>query len=315
MVLQGVNILRISDLRRFFELADFWAQKEAFVKQIGDPEMSVFFDTELEKGLFRLLKNWLISDLGVSSFYKGNGLFVVNICGQDITFSLGRITLEYEKYKGKIRNKDLEGLTLLYLLLGANLNLDIELQYDIFAALKTGNYVGEFIPCYGNLSLDSVSFPVYPLSRHVIANMSSIASIEVSAGVKALSLGPGDCVVGIFDSNNHCYKLFDNRMEDTSYGISLCLRFNYNTKKPYLKLDSKYSGITNFEEVCSFALEKGGVPVYLTMDGMLHYSKACFALHSKYEIFKQHNPDEELLAFEVDSSNNYSFYTSNKKLY
>ena len=315
MILQGVNILRISDLRRFFDLADFWSQKEAFVSQIGDIGTSIFFDTELEKGLYLLLKNWLVSDLGVALIYKDDGLIVVNMYGQDITFSLGRITPEYEKYKGKVRNKDLNGLTLLYLLLGANVNSNIELQYDIFAALKTGNYVGEFIPCYGNMSAKSVSFPEYPLSRHIIANMSSIATIEVSAGTKVLKLTPGDCVIGIFDSNNLCYKLFSNMIEDTGYGISLRLRINFNTKKPFLKIDSKYSGTKNIEEVCSFALDKGGLPVYLTMDGEMHYDKACFSLHSKYETYKQHNPDVKLLAFDVDSSNNYSFFTSNKKLY
>ena len=315
MVLQGVNILRIADLRRFFDLADFWRQREAFVKQVGDPETSIFFDTGLEKGLFGLIKNWIVSDLGVASIYKGDGLIVVNVYGQDVTFSLGRISPEYEKYKGKVRNKDLEGLTLLYLLLGANINSEIELQYDIFAALKTGNYVGEFVPCYGNMSFMPISFPEYPLSRHIIANMSGIASIEISIGTIIAKLNPGECIIGIFDKNNCCYKVLSNKIEDPSVGISLCLKINYSTKKPFLKIDSKFNGTKNVEAVCSIALEKGGLPVYLTMDGRMHYDKACFSLHSKYETFRQHNPDAELLAFDVDSSNNYSFFTSNKKLY
>lgn len=315
MQLQGVNILRISDMKRFFELADFWRQRIIFIKQIGNPETSIFFDTELEKRLFSLIKNWIMSDIGIASVYKGDGLFIINEFGQDANFSLGRIKPEYEKYKGKIRNKDLDGLTLLYLLLGANVNSDIELQYDIFVALKTGNYVGEFISCYNNLSINPVSFPEYPLSRHIIANMSDTVSIEVSSGSKVLELAPGDCIIGILDKNGHCYQLFANKIEDIDYGISLCLRINKYTKRPFLKIDSKFDGTKNIEEVCSFALEKGGLPVYLTLDGELHYSKTCLSLHSKYETFKHHNPNVKLLAFDLDSSNNYSFFSSSKKFY
>lgn len=309
MEVQGIKILRISDLRRFFDLTDFWRQKEIFVKQVGDSEKSYFFNSGFEKCIFDLLKGWLISDLGVNSIYKGDGIFIVNVCGQDVRISLGRIALEYEKYRGTMRKKDLDGLTLLYLLLGANVNEDIELQYDIFAALKTGNYVGDFIPCYDNQLFESSSVPQYPISRRIIANMKTNDLISVNNGIQRINLLPGDCVVGIFDVNDKCLRLLPNALSNMQYGISMKMRLNRHSKRPYLEIHT-HVGVESLEDVSSIAFENGGTPVYSTLNGEMHCPQECFTLVNEYNVFRK-NFSEKMLAFEILPEGGYVFYTAN----
>ena len=319
MEIQGIKILRISDLKRFFDLPDFWLHKEDFLKI----DRTLFFDNEMELKLYSKIRNWLIKGEKVGNFVDNK--LVVTLESDEATkksetraYSLGRLLPEVVKFKDRMANKgDLEGLTLLYILLdAASPKSEIELQYDLFAGFMSEEVMADFIPCYTNRVFEGTSIPCFPIKRHVIANMNSKESIVISHVSEEIILAAGDCVIGLFDSNQRCYKLLSHSVNDDINGFSLCLKINKISKNPYLKLESRRYGTKSIEGVCSIAIEKGGYPVYMTMDGNLHYDdEKCFALNQKYESVRVNNQNEELIAFEVDSSYNYSLYTFNKKIY
>lgn len=61
MKLQGVIILRITDLIRFFDLNEFWQHRDAFLRLLADPTRSpLFFDTDRQRMLYgRIVAFWL----------------------------------------------------------------------------------------------------------------------------------------------------------------------------------------------------------------------------------------------------------------
>ena len=314
MEIQGVKILRISDLRRFFDLVEFWKQRKVFVKMVGDPSKSVFFDNTLEKEIYCILREWIINDVEIPLSFQSEDKILIRIAAQDTVLSLGRLAPEVSKYRGNIRTKDLIGLTLLYMLLNADkVNSDIPLQYDLFVALKTGNIVGNFYPCDINKVFEPSFIPQFPICRRIIANTSKSNSIYVCSGNQRMNLRPGDCVVGLFDANG-CIRLLSNFLSDDQYGISMKMKLRKQSEIPYLEIHT-HDGVQLVEEVSSIAIEKGGYPVYTTMDGELHCSADCFTLGNEYNAFCDNNKDNSLLAFEISPEGGYVFYTPNSILH
>lgn len=314
MELQGIKILRISDLRRFFELDEFWRKRDEFIKMVGDPSKTFFFDNGNERDIYCLLREWMTKESEIPSIFQGDNTLIVKLATKDTSFSLGRMASEVSKYRRNIKNKDLIGLTLLYKLLGADReDSDIPLQYDFFTAIRTGKYVGEFIGLYENEEFESTAMPVFPLSRHVIVNMNQSRTISIGCGKQKIELQSGECVIGLF-CNDYCYRLLPHYISDSNNGITLILKINKYTKKPRLEIH-KQDGVRCVENVSSIAIENGGFPVYTTFDGELYCPPECFTLANEYDTFCNHNKDNLLLAFEISPEGGYYFYITNSILH
>lgn len=312
MELQGVKILRISDLRRFFDLSEFWRQKEEFVRTVTNRGERVFFDNDNEINIFRCLKAWLINRTEILSGFKGEKELILRINGKDEVFQLGRLAEKVFKYRKDIKQKDLVGLTILYLLLGANDSDDIELEYPLFAAIISGKKsIGDFVPCDNDTEFDFLSFPEYPLERRIIANMNTRKTIIISNGSDRQTLEPGECVVGLFH-NELCWKLLPHSVVDNVNHVSMRLFFDKRNKKPCLEIQrQKKIRPDIFPDVCSITIERGGFPVFLTIEGRLCFDESrCFQLKRSYDIYRQHDSGNQLIAFSRDESYNYTFITT-----
>jgi len=312
-MLQGVIILRITDLIRFFDLAEFWQFKEDFAELMSQDKYGCFFDTEEQKDLSIVVTRWLRGE-GLLATVTDNKL-IINVKGLDSSFSLGRLLTHIQSCRSKktLTEKQLTGLTALYVMLGANLEgSDIPIQYELGSSMITGS--GSLRPLFADCFLDSaVATPLASYDCSLIVNMNTPQSnkrVHVQCGNASYELNPLDCMIGLFTDDNKCVHLFSRSIRDFD-GHTCSLVYNPSTKQPILKIE-KVEGIENIENVCCFYIEKGGNLVYLTRDGQLHYDETkCYRLHVSYTTFRRHRPAAALLAFEVSSTGNYIFYTDN----
>lgn len=313
MKLQGVNILRITDFRRFFELAEFWMHREEFTTLANSFLASLFCDNEEEQCLFDAVRNWCAGHT-VMAELKEQELILQDGIKDCKHFFLGRLAPAIATERNQLGPKDLIGLTALYLLLGADKKgSDIPLQYSMLATLQTGNVVGEFMPLFDNCEFSIINDYIAPAKCCTIANMHPDIPITVTAGNSVVTLNKGECIVGLF-CNNSCYKLLPNKQVDPKSSVGMRLVYNPTTHKPCLRIS--HSGVVDtIEGVSSIILERGGYPVYTTMDGILHFDHNCFSLKQSYDTLCTHIPNVKLLAIEQDTNENYTFYTQDDLYY
>lgn len=311
MILQGVIILRITDLIRFFDLAEFWQFKEDFAELLSRDKYGCFFDAEEQKELATVVTRWLRGEDPLATVTRDK--LIINVKGADSSFPLGRLSAHVQSCRSKKTptEKQLTGLTALYVMLGANLDgSDIPIQYELGSSMITGS--GGLRPLFADCSLDSAG-ATSPTSyeRSLIVNMNTPQSnkkIHVQCGNANYELYPMDCIIGLFTADNKCVRLFPRSSRDFD-GHTCSLVYNPSTKQPSLKIE-KVEGVENIENVCCFYMEKGGNLVYLTQDGQFHYDETkCYRLHVSYTTFRRHRPDAAILAFDVSSTGNYNFYT------
>lgn len=316
--LQGVIILRISDMKRFFELSDFLNHKSEFIEYV-DKKEDVFFDNEDQKILYKEVKKWLngneLTEEKAENAYQDAFSKIYSyekkeeeVRGYNYVFDLGRLKGEiskYEKHRGK-----LTGLTYLYLMLDAQkTDSEINLQYDLYLQIIKG------VNTESNVEyLDSDKEYEYtpdfapPVNRKYIVNESN-HNIIIYCGDNQEELEPNECVVGLF-CGNQCYRLLPHKESDEKYTMTLF--FNKETKEPYLIIDPKDGSQKRRQEnVCSIKLEKGGKPVFLTTDGEVHDYDDCYQFRKQFEDWKKDFPNEKTLAFILKT--NYCFYSENKK--
>lgn len=311
MVLQGVIILRISDLIRFFDLAEFWQFKEGFCKLLKSDEHGCFFDTKEQKYLANEVLEWLQDR--EPRVTVNNDCLVINFDGNDCRLPLGRLSAPVRDCRNKhsLKEKQLKGLTALYLMLGADKpNSEIPLQYDFFSSVQNGS--GDFRPLFADSILPMSSKPAQmSYHRSVIVNMNtqqSAKKIRLQWGSFNDVLNPLDCITGLFDSDNKCMRLFSRSIRDFG-GLTCSLALNPSTKMPTLKVE-RSTGVSYINNVCCFYIERGGYLVYLTQDGELHFdADKCFRLNSFYSLFRKNRPKAVMQAFDVSSSGDYTFYT------
>lgn len=311
MMLQGVIILRITDLIRFFDFAEFWQFKEDFAELMSQDKYGCFFDTEEQKDLSIVVTRWLRGEDLLATVVDNR--LIINVKGVDSSFPLGRLSTHIQSCRGKktLTEKQLIGLTALYVMLGANQEgSDLPIQYELGSSMITGS--GSLRPLFADCSLNyagAICSASY--KRSLIVNMNTPQSnkkIHVQCGNANYELHPMDCMIGLFTADNKCVRLFPRSIRDFD-GHTCSLVYNPSTKQPSLKIE-KVEGVEKIQDVCCFYIEKGGNLVYLTQDGQLYYDETkCYRLHVSYTTFRHHRPDAALLAFEVSSTGNYVFYT------
>lgn len=321
MKLQGVIILRVTDLRRFFDLTEFWQQRDDFVEMIKQGWLNVFCDTEEECELCLLVRDWILfhrtndgSELPAE--INKSTLSLTN--GGNKTYPLGQLEKFVEKIKGKLPHKDLIGLVCLYLLLDADkVDSDIKPEMGIFWKQTSGelfvNDEDEYIPLYGDYEFESIDAPVYPFVRHVIANVSK-NKISVKYGESIVELSPNECAVALFCNTNQCYKIFPH-IADNHDGLKLCLKFDKSTGKHLLKIhDSNEEFKAPIPYVYSMAIENGR-GIYLDTKGVpTSLNGTCYLIDNQFRHFElARKKSEVLLAFEKNNEE-YILYTNIRKL-
>lgn len=318
--LQGVIILRISDMKRFFELSDFLNHKSEFIEYV-DNKKDVFFDNEDQKILYEEVKKWLngneLMEEKAKIAYNDDFSKILSYekkakkpkeVKEDNDFDLGRLKGEiskYEEHRGK-----LTGLTYLYLMLDAQKpDSKINLQYDLYLQIIKG------VNTESNVEyLDSDKEYEYtpdfapPVNRKYIVNESK-NNITIYCGDNQEELEPNECVVGLF-CGNQCYRLLPHKESDEKYTMTLF--FNKETKEPYLIIDPKDGSPERRQEnVSSIKLEKGGKPVFLTTDGEVHDYDDCYQFRKQFEAWKNAFPNERTIAFNLNIE--YCFYSKKCK--
>lgn len=323
--LQDVIIMRISDFRRFFDLREFWNQRDEFFKQFefincderSEREYSLFVDNEKERLLLTQFCNWICEPNKELCSVKMDQqeLKIDDSKGGIQSCPLGLLQpyIEDAKRQNKLTNKQIIGLTLLYLLLGADKSCsNIKVEYQIFSANSgSSDNLEEFNSCWEDRELQTTNTVEYPLKRYVLANMNLSKDIHICCGSEKVVLKPRDCVVGLF-CGSKCYKLLPNEVSDTDKRTTLKLTVNSSSSSmPGLEIHNP-DGIKYINNVVAVAIENGGYPVYATSDGVIHYDSSCFALGQRIRAFCRKECHKELLAFTRDCNGNYVFYTSNE---
>lgn len=318
MKLQGVIILRVTDLRRFFDLTEFWQQRDDFVEMIKQGRMDVLCDTEDERTLCLMVRNWILFHRAndgseLPAVIKNSTLSLTN--GSNKMFSLGQLEKFVERIKGKLPHKDLVGLVCLYLLLDADkVDSDIKPEMGIFQKQVSDelfvNDEDEYIPLYGDCEFKSIDTAEYPFTRRVIANVSQ-NKITVKYGESIVELSPDECAVALFCNANQCYKIFPH-IADNHDGLKLCLKIDKSTGEPYL--EEHNNGLMEPKRtpnVYSIAIEDGTAPVYVDAYGKLHFDSSCVPLSCSYTRFLKNAQEKKILAFERKDSGSFVFYTEN----
>ena len=234
--LQGVIILRNSDLKRFFEYDEFMNKKNEFVgifkteirRKVHDWK-PYFVDTDEEVALLANLCTWLehpsLELVGVE--LSNDCLTIKRLNEKACSFPLGRLGTHITKAKEEMTSKDVTGITLLYLLLGANAaDSDINIVYK-----KTERQ--KFAPCYDNQILNPADTFAMPATYRVFANMHPLDPIQLQCGPESRQLHPGECMVGVF-CGEKCYKLLNNIVNDI--GNRTTLKLVANGSAPRLEI-------------------------------------------------------------------------------
>lgn len=304
MRMQGVIILRVSDFRRFFNLPEFWKKREEFLKLAKSELAGIFCDNEDEQVLFEALKNWC-SGRVLRAELKSEELIVENGIMGSKHFFLGRLGAEVKSCRALLGPRNLIGLTVLYLLLGANRkDSKIPLEYSLLASLQTGNVVEDTVLLFSDRTFESTDTFVAPLRRCVIANMHE-GQVSVKAGQRIVILNAGECVVGLF-CGNACYRLLPNVAMDDVSSRWVRLWMNPKTYRPSLKISNQES----IEGISSFWVEPGVGVAYTTFDGKVHFDEnSCYLLKTRLDSFYRSRPNDKLLAIEVDEGRNYVLYS------
>lgn len=305
MKLQGVNILRITDFRRFFDYTEFENQKKEFVKLLkSENDIKLFCDTEEEEKICKYVIDWIKGGESCKQIiFEDNSKFSLN---RD-KYKLGRLSNIVPSLREKISPNNVGGLLFLYLLLGADKeDSDITLDFDFL--LSSPHY-----DCLHNdKEYESVKLPEYPLSRRIVANIGNKA-IKVKYGNEEIELLPEACAVALFSSEGKCFKILPHTLSNNN-GLTLYLKFNRKNHVPYMEIHDKSKDVKIIEGVYSMALDNRR-GVYLDAEGVLTYlNGTCYAIKNVYENFKsEEEKNEVLLAFER-SDEGYIFYTNIRKL-
>lgn len=295
LTLNNIIILRNVDLKRFFDVEEFWIQRNAFFDIVKERTADIFFDTEKEKECYALFYMWSTQKGTIQAEVKNNILYA-RIGSMDKIYPLGRLASAFQATSETLSMKDRIGISFMYLMIGAdNVDSDIDIRYDLFASTtgsKNGIPSSPFVIKHEDWHIPHKDIS-FPLHRKVIANKSN-HSITIISGEQHTTLQPQECVIGLFTSDG-CYKLLPHHIVSPDGGLQLRLICGNNCANLEIHQTNKVRTITN---VCSIAIEAGNSIVYLKEDGELVYDNACFELKSKYSIFVKHYNKSDLIAIE-----------------
>lgn len=297
LTINNVIILRNSDLKRFFDIEEFWIQRQEFIDTVKSRTIDLFFDSDKEKECFTLFCLWSSQKGTVQAEFKGETLYA-RVDNRDRVYALGRLTQPINSASKQLSMKDRIGMTLMYLMLGADeTNSSIDISYDFLLSHsegKSGIPSGDYIIKYDdwNIVKDEFSDTIH---RKIIVNKSSHA-ITISSGNQSETLMPMECVVGLF-SNEGCYRLLPHHIVSPDGGLQLRLVCGNNCANLEIHKEDKRDVIIG---VSSIFIEKGNNPIYLKNDGVMVYDKSCcYAFDRDLNNYKKNHGNKMIVGFDV----------------
>lgn len=297
LTINNVIILRNSDLKRFFNIEEFWIQRYEFVDTVKRRTIDLFFDTNKEKECFTLFCLWISQKATVQAEIKGETL-CARVDNSDRVYTLGRLAQLVNSPSNQLGMKDRIGVTLMYLMLGADEpSSNIEISYDFILSHsegKCGVPSGDFIIKYEDWNIVKTEL-FESIYRKAIVNKSSHA-ITISSGNQSETLMPMECVIGLF-SNEGCYRLLPHHIVSPDGGLQLRLVCGNNCANLEIHKEEKKEVVMG---VSSIFIEKGNHPIYLKNDGTLIYDKvSCYAFDRDLNNFKKNHGKKQIVGFAV----------------
>ena len=320
MKINGIIILRNTDLKRFFDLSTFWNEKNSILELIdqrsgikSDKDKDIFFDNEEEFSLYKnVVRPWLLNKEFSAMIDNDYFCYCTNSSdNQTVNVKLGKMAKHIVKAKQEteINERHILGLTGLYLMLGINeQNSEILPDFNNFVEMKTGVMIDRIVKLSTNLTIEFNHHIEYPITSRTLANISD-TSITLYIDKRAIILEPNQCITGIFH-NQICHRILPNSFKDYDNVRSLDLLFNREKTAPFLNLAERGNIINTILNVNSFAFDNNGFPIYTTLDGELHIPDNDFTENQQMEGFKELYPGVPILAIE-NNKGNLIYYTSN----
>lgn len=315
MKIQGVEVLRITDFRRFFDMEDFLVNSKLYADMFQEIDMELFCNNKLEGQLITQLRAWCNGIQLNTTFKDGQ----ISLPGNNTWLPAENPIHVLNEFREAISYKDRLGLAYLFILLKDAWTTDmIKKGCETFIEFKTGVPTGEFISIHKDTILPLGKSQIANLTRRFIANTKHTDDITVSLGEIEVVLHQGDCVIGLFNEQNECVKLLPNVSYSEDKKIRLKLKADLYSEKTYVEIiRPEWPEKEKVYEVCSFWIEPGNHVVVLKNDGDLviiddnkeqtDISK-CFKLKKQHQIFKQSHPEKKIIAIEPTQCN-YLFYS------
>lgn len=298
MKIQGIEILRISDFRRFFDYADFFANREEYAKMFASLDMDIFTNDLRERALIAQLRNWAAGRNMNASFRDGK-LSLPSAGWQ----SLDKIEPVLKPYSERLSTADRAALAYLFLLMADSWTPDM--MTEACECLVGGGVKGDMVTLLKDTVFTQGKLEYKGVSRRYLVNLRKSDGISVRCGDRSVRLRQGDCVVGIFNDDAECITLLPNKCVCNDGKMTMALKID-NNGKPFVEIRTD-AGCRRVADVASFWIEPGNFPVICRTEGTLSYDPQCFALNMRYQAFKKRNPDAVILAAE-ENNQLYSFY-------
>ena len=313
MKIQGVIILRVTDLIRFFDLNEFWQQRDAFLRLLADPIRSpLFFNTDRQRLLGgRIVALWLSGKLRTQGVSIDKARLTVYDNNFPTAIPFGRLAPYIEKSAGLLSKTDLIGLTALYLMLGADSTAsEITPDYEGFAAMRSGKIAGDFIVISSDTEFPAAGFaPEPPFSLKYIANLNVPRPLTVRCGASSATVGQGQCLTAVF-AGEQCVALLPRHVSDPSLRIDAELRANPHTRRADAVVHDASTKKRVIPGVTSLWLEPGHGIAYTSVDADPVYPANATACRWRIDDYAEAHPDRKIIAVLSNEPQNYILYTS-----
>lgn len=317
MKLQGVEILRISDFRRFFNIEEFIQNKRAFANLFSTVDLESFCDTAEERALCSQLRLWCMGQPLSASIDQLNKQVTIPLYG---TIALGYVFAVQKQYESTIKASERIAMACLCLLLGAYCT-ESEATY-IYNYIGGDKSMQRFVSVSANVDLEQHCVQTgEPCYRVVYANLFFDKEFVVKCGRRVEKLRKGECVVAIHTPKG-CVALMPRTA--LASDLNARLMINPKTRQPYLSVVNlkNLKSEEKYKNVASFWIEEGRGLIYTTFDNQVKKAfgreeeqndfSSCYTFNQEYKLFCKYNPNKLLLA--ISKTNGYyTFYSTTKQ--
>ena len=173
VTMQGVIILRISDMKRFFSLGEFLNKREEFCSLFRDEERRysqsgckaqalLFVDDTQQLALMQLVARWLARpETEITTASIDDQWLRVRTADDTLQFAVGRLAPYIKEARTRLTSKSIMGLTLLYTMLGANNEGDsMPILYELPSATRQ---LKQFNECWNDTDIEYSNDITFPL--------------------------------------------------------------------------------------------------------------------------------------------------------
>lgn len=302
MKIQGVEILRITDFCRFFDLETFLVNSKEYIDMLNNCDLELFCSNQKEQQLISLVKAWRLGK-------KLNGCIIgdqVKTVGTNF-LPLGSIAEILDEFSQTISCEDRVGLAYLFLILKDYWTPEMMKRgCEIFRCFKSGKPMGDIISIHRDTEYRQGKPQVSDITCRYLINTGHKDGVKIKCGDKEVKLGIGDCVVGLFNDAEECVGFLPNEANVEDKSVKMKMKVNLTTNEPYVEIFRKNSDKPIcVDNVSSFWIEHGGYVVVFKKDGSIDYDPRCYSLKMRLSKFSQTNPGKTIVAAE----NNDGFYT------